>query len=54
MSYNSLHEVIIKLNSMNFDAPLLYMLSIDWLACSLFLAHTFVASDQISLGNMFI
>jgi hypothetical protein len=54
MNYNSFHEIIIKLNSTNPDAPLLYMFSIDWLACSLFLAHTFVACDQIPLGNMFM
>jgi hypothetical protein len=47
----SFHKIIIKLNSMNPDVPLLYMFSIDWLACSLFLAHTPVACDQISLGK---
>jgi hypothetical protein len=36
---------------MNLDAPLLYMFSIDWLAWSLFLAHTSVACDQIWLIN---
>jgi hypothetical protein len=36
---------------MNPDAPFLYMFSIDWLAYSLFLAHTSVACDQISLGK---
>jgi hypothetical protein len=28
-SCNSFHKIIIKLNSMNLDAPLLYMFSID-------------------------
>jgi hypothetical protein len=36
---------------MNLDAPLLYMFSIDWLACSLFLAHTYIDCEQISLGK---
>jgi hypothetical protein len=36
---------------MNLDAPLLYMFSIDWLACCLFPAHTSIACDQISLGK---
>jgi hypothetical protein len=36
---------------MYLDAPLLYMFSIDWLACSLFLAHISVACEQISSGK---